>query len=387
MESKPRRVALMLDLEWPYQRNVGTFLGAERYAEEHGWQSTIDAYLYETLPSIPTNSAPFNGIICLATKKLAEWAAQLCVPLVNVWFQSPVRDTLPGVFPDYVAIGRLRAEHLLTRGFRNFASVVSRNRRAENLDGKEFRSALAEAGYSCSSANVAHYPWKTHLQSQKYKQVLVAAMDEWKVPIGVYVGEESTGRLVVQMCRERGWRVPEDVAIIAGYNEAAVCEYPRPSLTSVEVGNERIGYEAARQLDRLMDGKRLPSKHLMLPPTGLVVRDSTDFFAVDDEVVAAALEFIAANSHQPIRADDVAQAVATGTRTLQLLFREHLDRPIATEIRRVRIERAKRELTQSKQPMAVIARKVGFGKSVRMSDVFNRELGMTPSEYRRQHNK
>jgi LacI family transcriptional regulator len=152
----------------------------------------------------------------------------------------------------------------------------------------------------------------------------------------------------------------------------------------VEVGHERVGYEAARQLHRLMDGKALLSEHVLLSPTGLIVRDSTDFFAVDDEVVAAALEFIAKNSHRPIRADDVAQAVATGTRTLQLHFRQHLDRPIATEICRVRFERAKRELSQSKRSMAEIARTVGFGKAVRMSDVFNRKLGMTPSQYRRQ---
>jgi LacI family transcriptional regulator len=47
------------------------------------------------------------------------------------------------------------------------------------------------------------------------------------------------------MCRQQGWRVPHDVAIIAGMNEESLCEHPRPSLTSVELGYDRIGYEAA----------------------------------------------------------------------------------------------------------------------------------------------
>jgi LacI family transcriptional regulator len=186
------------------------------------------------------------------------------------------------------------------------------------------------------------------------------------------------------MCRDRGWRVPDDVVIITGENEEAVCEYPRPSLTSVEFGHERVGYEAARLLDRLMDGAAPPSDHLLLPPVGLVVRDSTDFYAVDDEVVAEALAFISSNSHRPIMADDVSKAVATETRTLQLRFRKHLGRPIATEVRRVRIERAKRELAQTKRSLAEISRAVGFGKGARMYRVFMRELGVSPSEYRKQ---
>jgi LacI family transcriptional regulator len=209
-------------------------------------------------------------------------------------------------------------------------------------------------------------------------------MDDWQLPIGVYVSEEVVARIVVQMCHDRGWRVPHDVAIITGENEEAICEYPRPSLTSVELGHERVGYAAAQMLDSLMNGEAAPREHLLLPPVGLVVRESTDFYAVDDEMVAAALAFIAANCHRHIRTDDVAQAVVAETRTLQLRFRKHLGRPIATEIRRVRIERAKRKLARSKRPLGEIAHDVGFGTAKRMYAVFCRELDITPSEYRRQ---
>jgi transcriptional regulator GlxA family with amidase domain len=116
----------------------------------------------------------------------------------------------------------------------------------------------------------------------------------------------------------------------------------------------------------------------------VVVRESTDFFAVDDALVAAALEFIAAQSHLPIKMDDVARAVATEPRTLQRRFQKYLNRPIATEIRRVRIERAKRELVQTDRSITSISRDVGFGPPMRMYEVFCRELGVTPTQYRRQ---
>lgn len=113
---------------------------------------------------------------------------------------------------------------------------------------------------------------------RKTEQSISDWMDGWNLPIGIYVGADSIGRIVVQKCRERGWRVPEDVAVIAGRNEVTLCEHPRPSLTSVEMDYEQVGYVAARLLHQLMDGEKPPSKPILLAPQGLVIRESTDFF-------------------------------------------------------------------------------------------------------------
>jgi len=186
--------------------------------------------------------------------------------------------------------------------------------------------------------------------------------------------------------------VPQDVAIIAGANEETICENARPTLTSLEFGYRRVGYQAAELLDRLMS-QRARSKprqpveeppHVLLPPQGVVVRESTDFFAVEDSVVADALAFIAANCHRRLKQHDVARAVKAETRTLQMRFRKFLDRPIVAVIRQLRLERAKRELVQSTRSMKQIAEDVGFGDPARMNDAFQRELNITPSEYRRQ---
>ena len=111
-------------------------------------------------------------------------------------------------------------------------------------------------------------------------------MGTWTTPIGVYVGQEVYGRVVVQAGHRRGWRIPEDVAIVAGKNEETLCERPRPTLTSIEIGYDRIGYAAADLLGRLMAGHVRPAEPIRLAPLGLVVRESTDFFAVDNPVVA-----------------------------------------------------------------------------------------------------
>ena len=80
----------------------------------------------------------------------------------------------------------------------------------------------------------------------------------------------------------------------------------------------------------------------------------------------------------------MAAAVGTETRTLQNYFRNTIQRPIATKIRRVRIERAKRELARCDRALDAIAREVGFGTIQRLYEVFRRELGIAPGEYRLQ---
>ncbi len=379
-----RRVAIMLDLQWPYKRHSEIFSGVQRYAEEQGWAAIIDEFVHDTLCHKRSASKRYDGIVARANHALARRAARLGVPVVNVWPSSPVRRLLPGVFPDSTQTGRLVAEHLLARGLRTFATLTSPRNVDNDLEVREFTRLVRAAGFGCLSAYI---PQDTHRDLAHWRKTLLLidrAMDAWTPPIGVYVGQEVCGRLVAQAGHRRGWRVPEDVAIVAGKNQETLCEQPRPSLTSVEIGYDRIGYAAAELLGRLMTGHAAPSEPICLAPHGLVVRESTDFFAVENELVASALAFISANSHRRIGPDDVARAVAAETRTLQNYFRDAIQRPIATEIRRVRIERAKRELAQSHRTLDAIARDVGFANIQRLNEVFRRELGVTPGEYRRQ---
>jgi LacI family transcriptional regulator len=374
----------MLELQWPYKRHAEIFVGVQRCAEEQGWETIIDEFAHDALRRQRRPADRYDGVVARANRPLAERAVKLGVPVVNVWPSSPVRHLLPGVFPDSTETGRLVAEHLLARGFRTFATLTSPENVDNELEVAEFTRLVRDAGFGCSSAHIPQDPNRDLASWRATVQLIDRAMDAWVPPVGVYVGQEVCGRMVVQAAHRRGWRIPEDVAIVAGKNQETLCERPRPSLTSVEIGYDRIGYAAAQLLARLMAGHAAPAAPIRLAPHGLFVRESTDFFAVADPTVAAALTFISANSHRRIGPDDVAAAVGVETRTLQNYFRRTIQRPIATEIRRVRLERAKRELAQSDRTLGMIARAVGFGTIQRLYEVFRRELGIAPGEYRLQ---
>ena len=384
MAAPPKRVAIMLDLQWPYKRHASTFAGTQQFAKEHGWHSIIDEFAHDTLPLRRGKVVPYDGVIARANHELADRANRLGIPVVNMWASSPAWHKLPGVFPDFEASGQLKAEHFLSRGLSNFAAITAYKNRGEQMELAQFRTLIEKRGYRCTVANSPQSLSRTLDHWRRTKQLVEAWMENWKLPIGVMVGGENLGRLVVQLCHERGWRVPQDVAIIAGQNEENLCENPSPSITSMEFGYERVGYECAKLLQHLMNGGTVPKNPIYLSPSGLVVRESTDFHAVQDPLVADALDYISRNSHRHIGQHDVSRAVNAETRTLQMRFRRFLDSPIATEIRRVRIERAKRELVQSDRRIEQIARDVGFKTGNRMCEIFRRELGITPTEYRRE---
>ena len=95
----PRRVAIMLDLSWPFKRHARVFAGTQQFAQEYGWLSIMDEYVDKTLSKHSPLSIPYDGIIARATKKLALRAARPRVLRAAV--------CAGGALPDQSADGRL----------------------------------------------------------------------------------------------------------------------------------------------------------------------------------------------------------------------------------------------------------------------------------------
>lgn len=399
---EPRRVAVPMEIDQPYKRHVAIFAGIHDYAEQQGdWRLILDEWADHALPANAGKPSPYDGIVGRMTPLGARRARRLGVPAVNVHFSSPARG-LPGVYADHAACGRLRAEHLLARGFRNFAIQVDKGDRGSLLEGEAFERTVREAGCESFAEVVLEFIWKETQGSQVTPRDWRSAMrkvdqwmDRWVLPVGLYVYGLDVARVVVEKCRHRGWRIPESVAVVAGWNEEAACDRPNPSLTSLELPYEQIGYEAARLLDRLMDEKAnhrrqgavaaadSPPPTILLPPVGIVARRSTDFYAVDDDLVREAMRFIDRNLAQRLNVDMVADALAVSRRNLESRFRNKLNRTIAREIQRLRIERTKRELAGTDKTIHQIAVQVGFASPRTLHDAFRAAVGCTPIEFRK----
>jgi len=318
-----RRVGLALDTQLLFKHHTEVFAGAQQFADEAGWTTVIDNWPEETLSRGNRGKPAYDGIIARVTLErspLLDLARAASVPVVNVLCGSPAFESLPGVFPDYASVGRLQGEHLLGQGVRNFAFIGIKDRRHSAIQFDGFKAAVGSAGHAVSECALP-YSWDDDRELFRQTRTRILAwMNTWKTPVGVASSHDDFVRFVAQLCLDRGWRVPKDVFLIGNANEEHHCEKPRPALSSVEIGFDRVGYEAARLLESLMShpkprrgggrtGARLRDQprpeHVLLPPVGIVARESTDSFATNDPIVAEAQAFIAEHCHTPI--DDQGQ--------------------------------------------------------------------------------
>ncbi len=121
-----------------------------------------------------------------------------------------------------------------------------------------------------------------------------------------------------------------------------------------------------------------------MPPIRVISRQSTDVIYTDEPNVTAAIHFIREHVHERIGVAQVLEHVAINRRQLERLFRQVLGRTIHQELRRVRIEQAKRLLNETDLSTHNIAKRCGFEGAVRLNTNFRKQTGMTPTDYRRQ---
>ncbi len=107
-------------------------------------------------------------------------------------------------------------------------------------------------------------------------------------------------------------------------------------------------------------------------------------FAVirDTRLVADLQAQLGRGSDLLLQVGDVAQEVATTRRTLERRFRDVLDRSVMEEITRCRLDRLKRRLAESTEPIKILAQDSGFNSARVLYETFVREEGISPSAYR-----
>ena len=380
--SNPPRVAIALEMEWGYKRHLETYAGCLNYASEAGWDCVITPSSNQIFKS-KKDEKPFDGVIARVTKPMATSAGRKKVPMVNVWLNSPATQ-VPSVHADFEESGRIAAEHLMSRGFRRFGYLGYVREIDSKRQFKGFKDTIEPKGYQCSIHRFARTSLHGNANAwDEFRSGLLKWVASWRPPIGIFVGNDLYCRYLMDTCRSVGLDVPHDYAIIGTSNEPSICNSPYPTLTSIDMGFEEIGYRAAGLLDRLMKGKRPPANPELVKPQKLVPRQSTDSFAAEDPLISNALRFIAENSYRPLTVKDVALAVGLNRRSLERRFNQFSPEGIAKQIARMRIERAKRLIIETRSSLKSIAIECGFSNSDHLSKAFLRIEKLTPSKFRK----
>ena len=360
--------------------------GVARYVREHDpWAIYLKPYGVEKSLDSWLRAWRGDGIIAAVAELEADVVKHFGIPLVDV-VGLHHGENVPLVHANDDTVGKLGAEHLLERGFRNFAFVEypfawSTNRRAG------FERVIRAHGFETTIYRLA-YP-QAGLGGPEFwerqQQELVAWIRSLPKPVGVMTSTDLMGQQFLEACQRAAVVVPEQVAVIGADNDELICNLCFPPLSSVVINDAQRGYQAAAVLDQLMQGKRAPREPVYIEPTGVVSRASSDILAIDDELMAAAMRYIRDHACDGIGVDDVVRAVPLSRSVLERRFRKVIGRTINDEIVRVRVNRAVELLSATELELKVIAQKAGFGSPSYMGAVFREKLGRTPGSYRAAH--
>lgn len=365
--TQPAQIGLLIQTNWTYGR--GIFRGLIRYANLHQrwtFHKMANDGSWDASPQL-------RGIIGHITSPETEKdLRRLGVPIIDV--SALHRDVqLPRVIPDNLAVGRIGAEHLLAMGHRQIAFIGNIGHYNADLRADGFKAAADNAGVSAQ-----HY----RIGSAAELAAVIAQLKQHGPLAGVMCANDQLAGSFSEACAAAGMRVPDDIAIVGVDNDDIFCELAQPSLSSIELGTERIGHTAGEVLARLMAGEAAPTGETLVPPIGVVRRASSDTWACADEDVAAGLRYIRDHVQEGIQVKHMLAHLAVSRRTLERRFLEVLGRSPAEEIRRIRIERVCWALANTSDSLALIAKSYGFINAKELSKTFRRQVGQTPTAYR-----
>jgi LacI family transcriptional regulator len=188
-----------------------------------------------------------------------------CV-LIDIPIES---ETVGYVTTDNVLGAKKAVQHLIDIGHKNIAMVngyefafVSQKR----LEG--YRQALLEANLPFCTHWVVDGKFEEEIAEEKALKLL----KQYPEITAFFCASDLMALGVINAVKKLDKSVPEDIAVI-GYDDIFLASYSTPALSTVAQNIFAMGYEAAKLLIEMLEGKA--KSHVKILETELKIREST----------------------------------------------------------------------------------------------------------------
>jgi len=371
-----RQIALLVETSLGSGREI--LRGIAQFARDYAnWEIFHAARGLED--SVPDWLKAWDGdgvIARIQNEGMLHSLKKLETPIVDV-LGVPVHD-FPLVQVDDVEISKQVARHFFERDFVHFGFYGIKG---ENWSQRR-QDALRQAiGSAASFAHIHSLRGESEGDSNhnfELQQWLVALPK----PVAIMVCSDQRGLALLEACRAVGLTVPEQVSVVGVDNDLAFCEVATPNLSSVRGGHMRVGFEAAKLLNLLIDGQSPPDTPVLVAPNEIVVRESSDSRSISDPAVRDAVRFIRERLSEAITNEDIAKAVGISKTRVQVRFRAALGMSIREFVAERRLLRAEKLIVATDLTFADIAERCGFRHHEYLGYVLKKRRGITPRQLR-----
>jgi LacI family transcriptional regulator len=369
-----RKRKIALALQWSFMAHRENILGALDYAAkaEH-W----DLYRIDGDPIL--HYTQLAGIKCdgiltnIHDERYLSALDDMSCPIVRV-DNIVEAGGIPGVFPDDAAVGRFAAQYFLERRFSDFAVLT--------YPGEVFGQERIAAFMEEVKPHPCHVIELSDLRDANRYKYALKKFKEKDEPTAVFAVDDDLAIHLIYEARCLGIAIPDSLSVLGVGNNEFVCRKSVIPLSSIVLPERECGYDAARMLDELLDGKSVADRTLL--PLKIVTRQSSDYFAVGDKLIARALRIIHSEFETPVSVGTLAKDISVNRRTLERRFRRVMKVSPLEEVMRVRMSRAQRMLLHSDKRIIEVAYEATFPDLKSMEIQFEKRLGMSPKVYREQ---
>ncbi len=407
------RIAVMLNIERNYAR--GILRGIETYCSSRvtlgsgtpttRWQLAVyplSEILHSQAERRKMQEWRPDGILAqINSKGLAKFCAQFRKPVVQLMHPT-AWSGFPSVGLDDLAVGRKAADYFLQKGYRNFgyfeltqiAHFATPWLRWNELRKEGFLRRVEEFFKQLPGRNVlapqvsifsdaiptAQRQTRKHAHRHTERRIT-----KWFASLpphtAIFCGCDDWA--VVMLRAVQAIQIPEHpIAVLGVDDDSLYCNLVDPPLSSIVTGDERVGREASKVLDAMLNGAPAPKDPILLAPLGVTERQSSNTTVVPDADVCAAINYIKDHAMESLSVKQLVPHLSVNRRTLEMKFQRILGRSPADEIHRVRLEHLK-ILLRSDLSIRQIVQRMDYSSSQYLARTFKRDTGMSLTQYRR----
>ncbi|WP_339749215.1 DNA-binding transcriptional regulator [uncultured Rubinisphaera sp.] len=377
------RIALLVLNASQWSRSVVS--GIVSFADEYdSWDFWLAPRNFSQKPLLPSDWSGQGIIARIADEEIHDSVKSRGIPCVNVSWHTEHSLDCPKVISDPKACGRMAAEYYVERGFESFAYIgppLCYNYNDPVLD--ELKSVVDGVGGSLNCFDPdPNFPSSDYDFQRSRMRDWIHSLPK---PVGLIAWSTNVAREIMLTSLNEQFEIPNDIAILAIEHEptlSSLCPFP---ISYVQQSTETVGFEAAKELQRLMNGGAPREAPILIQPEGIVEKTSTDTIFTQDDIVQEAVAFIRRNSASGISVDELTRALNVSRRSLEERFRRSLNRTPADEIRSARLEVIKSYLKRTTLSLSEISDRTGFSCQNAMLRFFKRLTSQTPGQFRRNY--
>ena len=341
-----------------YKRKIG-IKGVVRWAKD--WRANVVIGQFD--PDDDVSLFRKNGIVAIAQDYITQF------------------DDIPNITAEYELTGRIAAQQLTGRCYRNYGFFGYEGVCWSDGRLKGFKDTL-EADFGVTEVHVFNDRQLSSLWSYD-----IAELRQWILslpkPIGIFACDDNQAQILLETCQASGVNVPLDVAIIGVDNDEVTCNLTAPALSSIDMDIEKAGYETAQMAERMVSDPSYKGEDIVIRIIAAVSRGSTGIMATKDPIVAEAMRYIYQNRARKIQVSDVVKQVPVSRRLLEQRFKDATGASIYTVISNLRMDYFAQQLVSSSDTVSEIAARMDEPDTKSISRRFQALKGCTPTEYRK----